>query len=139
MLDELDINWEDEFNNHPNDIEKRWDFFMNKSCEAQARCVPRNIVKINGNYSTKNYQFRSARKNSENWKKISFGPKCAKMDSDGDELAYHKFRNQIKRLTRQGNNNGEKDCETNTKQPQFLLEIWAVETKHSGRYPRSRN
>ena len=70
-------------------------------------------------------------------KKISFGPKCAKMDSDGEELAYHKLRNQIKRLTRKGKNNGEKDCETNTKQPQILLYIWAVETKHSGRYPRS--
>ena len=43
MRDQLGINWED--------IEKQWDFFRNKFCEANARCVPRKIVKMNENYS----------------------------------------------------------------------------------------
>ena len=85
MRGQLDINWEDEFNKYPDDIEKQWDFYKDKFCEAEARCVPRKIVKINGNYSKK-FSIAHSQKNLRKLKKkLLSGLKCAKKLASEEE------------------------------------------------------
>ena len=116
MRDQLDINWEDEFNKYPDDIEKQWDLFKKKFCEAEARCVPRKIVKINGNYSKKfsiplsQKNLRKLKKKNNIWSKMR-----KKLAFEEEKLTYRNLKNQIRRLTRQGKNIGEEYCETNKK------------------------
>ena len=97
MRDQLDINWEDDLNKYPDDIDKQWDF-KNKFCEAEARCVPRKIVKINGNDSKK-FSIPLSQKNKKNniWSKMH-----KKLASEEEKLTYPKLNNQTRRLTRQG-------------------------------------
>ena len=42
------IDWVGEFNKYPDNVEKQWEFFKSKYCEAERLHVPRKNVKING-------------------------------------------------------------------------------------------
>ena len=47
------INWEEEFNKYPNDINKQWQFFCNVYSEAEKTYIPRKTVYVHGKMNKK--------------------------------------------------------------------------------------
>ena len=47
------INWEEDFDKYPLDVNKKWNYFKEKFAAAEAECVPRKMVytRINGKYT----------------------------------------------------------------------------------------
>ena len=48
MIEDLNINWEEEFEKYPNDVERQWDYFNSKYNQAVEKHVPRKIMTVNG-------------------------------------------------------------------------------------------
>ena len=51
------VDWQNEFEKYPNDVEKQWHFFREKLQEAEEKYIPRKNVFINGK-KNKNSQYR---------------------------------------------------------------------------------
>ena len=47
------INWAEEFNKYPNDMNKQWQFFCNVYSEAEKTYIPRKTVYVNGKMNKK--------------------------------------------------------------------------------------
>lgn len=102
MNEELgQINWEEEFKQYPNDVNRQWTVFSTKFHELEKKYVPRKNVFINGKKSKKlstaldRKTLRKIKRKNNLWGKIR-----KKIASEEEELQYKKITNQIRRLTR---------------------------------------
>ena len=62
------VDWNTEFSQYPNDVEKQWSFFKNKYQEIEQIYVPRKVVHVNGKIKKK-FSIPLDRKNLRNIKK----------------------------------------------------------------------
>ena len=92
------INWEEEFNKYPEDVNKKLQFFETKFYEAEKQCVPRKLVYINGKLSKK-FSFPLDRKNLSLLKKKNKMWSRIRKDiaSQEEKNNYNRLRNQIRR------------------------------------------
>ena len=97
------IDWKAEFDQYPDDINRQWDFFKSKYLEAEAQCIPKKLVYVDGKLSKKfsipldRANLKKIKKKNKLWSK-----KRKEMASEEEKLQYNKLRNQIRRLTRKG-------------------------------------
>ena len=111
-----EVNWEDEFNKYPDDIESQWNFFKSKLKTAEESYIPRKKVYVNGKLSKK----FSLPLDKANLKKIKrknrlWGKVRKELASEEQKLQYNRLRNQIRRLTRKGKKLIEKTIAANSK------------------------
>ena len=109
MKEELNINWQDEFDKYPNDVERQWKFFNEKYQNAVDKHVPKKIMTVNG----KNHKKFTIPLNEKNLKllkrKNALWSKVRKGLADEEQkLGYRRLTNQIKSLTRKGKRTMEK-------------------------------
>ena len=110
------IEWEVEFENYPNDVEKQWKFFIDKFQEFEKNYVPRKKVFINGKKFKKfsvplnQENLRKLKKKNKKWSKIR-----KNMASEEEKLQYNRLRNQIRRMTLKGKKLLEKTVAKNAK------------------------
>ena len=97
------INWEEEFDKYPLDVNKKWNYFKEKSAAAEAECVPRKMVYMNGKFSKKfslsldSKNLRKLKRKNKLWNKIR-----RDLADEEEKLQYNRLTNQIWRLTRKG-------------------------------------
>jgi site-specific recombinase XerC len=111
-----DVNWEEEFGNYPNDINKQWEFFLNKYKEFDKLCVPKKEVYINGKLSKK-FSMPLSQKNLDKIKqKNKLWSKMRKnLATEEEKLSYRRIKNQIRQLTRKARKLLEKNIASNVK------------------------
>ena len=56
IIEELNINWEEEFNRYPDDVQRQWDYFKTKYHEAVDKHVPKKTMTVNGRQQKKNHR-----------------------------------------------------------------------------------
>ena len=111
-----EINWDEEFGKYPLNVNKKWKYFKEKFLEAEAECVPRKIVHINGRYSKKlsvpldSKNLRKLKRKNKLWNKIR-----RDLADEEEKLQYNRLNSQIRRLTRKGKKLCEKNIATNVK------------------------
>lgn len=110
------VDWQNEFEKYPNDVEKQWHFFREKLQEAEEKYIPRKNVFINGK---KNKKF-SIPLDRENLKKIKkknklWGKIRKNLAYEEEKLQYNRLRNQIRRLTLKSKKLIEKTVAKNSK------------------------
>lgn len=104
------IDWEEEFEKYPSDVNKKWEFFKCKFLEAEKECVPRKKVYMKGKFSKKfsipldMKNLKKLKKKNKIWNKIR-----KDLANEEEKLQYKKLRNQIRRLTRKGKKLHEKN------------------------------
>ena len=111
-----EIDWDNEFEKYPDDIEKQWTFFKENITELESKFVPRKMVYINGKLSKKfsvpldRQNLRKLKKKNKLWSKVR-----QNLANEEQKLQYNRLRNQIRRLTRKGKKLVEKNIAKNTK------------------------
>ena len=111
-----EINWDQEFSKYPLNVNKKWKYFKEKFLEAEAECVPRKIVHINGRYSKKfsvpldSKNLSKLKRKNKLWNKIR-----RDLADEEEKLQYNRLKNQIRRLTCKGKKLYEKNIATNVK------------------------
>lgn len=97
------VNWEDTFKDIPDDVNQQWELFKQKYIEAEAQCVPKKVVYIDGKLSRKfsvpldSTNLKKLKRKNKLWSKIR-----KNIASEEEKLQYNKLRNQIRRMTRKG-------------------------------------
>ena len=110
------INWEEEFDKYPLDVNKKWNYFKEKFAAAEAECVPRKMVYINGKFSKKfsvpldSKNLKKLKRKNKLWNKIR-----RDLADEEEKLQYNRLKNQIRRLTRKGKKLYEKNIASNVK------------------------
>ena len=110
------VDWNTEFSQYPNDVEKQWSFFINKYQEIQQIYVPRKVVLVNGKIKKKfsipldRKNLRNIKKKNRLWNKIR-----KDLASAEEKLQFNRLRNNIRRLTRKGKKLLEQTIAKNTK------------------------
>ena len=72
------VDWNTQFSQYPNDVERQWSFFKNKYQEIEQSYVPRRIVHVNGKVKKK-LSIPLDMKNLRNMKRTDCGVKSAKI------------------------------------------------------------
>ena len=110
------INWEEEFDKYPLDVNKKWNYFKEKFAAAEAECVPRKMVYINGKFSKKfsvpldSKNLRKLKRKNKLWNKSR-----RDLADEEEKLQYNRLKNQIRRLTRKGKKLYAKNIASNVK------------------------
>ena len=93
------INWVEEFEKYPEDVEKQWEFFKGKYYEAESKHVPRKKIFINGKLSKKlsvkfdRKTLALRKKKNRLWSKMR-----KDLATEEEELRYRRLRNKVKNL-----------------------------------------
>ena len=111
-----EINWVEEFDKYPDDIEKQWKFFKDKLRKAETNYIPRKNVYVNGKLNKK-FSLPLDRANLKKIKRKNrlWGKMRNELASEEQKLQYNRLRNQIRRLTRKGKKLLEKTIAANSK------------------------
>ena len=110
------INWEEELNKFPSDVNKQWTFFRDKYLEAEREFIPRKKVFINGKLSKKlstpydKKTLQKIKKKCHIWSK-----KRKQLASEEENMMFNRLRNQVRSLTRKGTRLIEKKIAKNAK------------------------
>ena len=95
------INWADELNKHPEDVNEQWTFFKTNFSKIEIKYVPRKTVYINGKLSKKlsspldRKTLLKIKKKNKIWSKMR-----KNLATEEEKLQYNRIRNQIRKLTR---------------------------------------
>ena len=111
------INWLEEFNKYPNDVNKQWTFFRDKFLEAELKFVPRKKVFINGHLSKK-FSRPLDKKSLKLMKKKNhiFSNIRKNIATEEEKLGFNRLKNQVRALTKKSKKVFEKLIAKNAKQ-----------------------
>ena len=110
------INWEEEFNKYPDDINKQWKFFCDIYADAEKTYIPRKTVYVNGKMNKKlstpldKKTLRKIKQKNKLWSKFRND-----LALEEEKLKFRQLRNQVRRLTRKGKKIMEKNIAKNIK------------------------
>ena len=112
MKELLNIDWEDEFNDSGDDIDKMWHTFERIYKTAEKVCVPTRTVKI----GKRPFKYRFDRKTlSKKKKKYRLWKRFIESHDAEVYLEYCKCRNQVRRMTRNARRDFEKEIAKSAK------------------------
>ena len=124
------IDWEEKFSSCPDDVDEQFEIFETAYKAADAECVPRKRVYINGTLSKK-FSIPLDKKNllkikskNKQWGRVRKG-----IASEEEQLGYNKIRNQVRSLTRKAKVILERNIAKNAKS----------NSKHFWRYVQSKS
>ena len=116
IIEELNVNWEEEFDKYPDDVERQWEYFNSKYNQAVSKHVPKKIMTVNGKQHKKfaiplsEKNLKLLKKKNSLWSKMRKG-----LADDEHQLRYKKLTNQIRMLTRKGKRTMEKNIARKSK------------------------
>ena len=93
----LDIDWEAKIKECPENEDQQWNKYKTKCCEAELKCIPKNIVRTNNKFFTIPLDRKSLGKIK---KKKRLWNKYIQTKSGEVYQNYCRLRNQIRRITR---------------------------------------
>ena len=108
--------WREKFQQHPDDVEAQWKIFRDIYTKAEAECVPRKLVTINGILNKKlsmpldDKTLRKVKRKQKIWCKMR-----KDLADTEQKLEYRRLSNQIRALTRKGSKLIQKTIAKNAK------------------------
>ena len=127
MIEMLDLNWDELFQDHLEDVNQLWDIFAKKYAEAESVCVPKKVVKS----GTKRFTVPLDRKTlAKKRKKYRLWKRYLETREGEIYSEYRKCSNQLRRLTRKAAKICEQRIASNSKgNPKIFFKYVNSKTK----------